>query len=122
MKQLLIVLLPISLFLFCCEDSHVVNKMTIIKSQFGFGGKTNGSSLEYLWFLGNNIAISFPYDSDDYGGVIDTEYDGWNFSYERDDLELFQSEGYFNYVLRSNPTIKRTIQLDDYYDDMMWEE
>ena len=121
MKKYILNFLPAFLFI-SCEDNDVVDTSEGVKVQWiGFGGKSNGSSLEYLWFLGSNPKPSFPYDSDDHGGVSDTEYDGWNLSNVCDEIEPFQSEGYFNYILSSNPTIKRTIQLDDYY-DMMWEE
>ena len=112
----MIVLLPINLFVFSCEDNDVVDTSDGAKVQWiGFGGKTDFSSGEYLWFVGTWPL--FPSGI----GVSDTDYDGWNFTHLCDEIELFQSEGYFNYVLSSNPTIKQTIQLNDYY-EMMWEE
>ena len=71
MKRLLIVLLPISLFVFSCEDNDVVDTSDGVKVQWIiFGGKTDFSGREYLWFVGTRPLFLSGM------GVSDTDYDG----------------------------------------------
>tara|TARA_B100002051_G_C16538842_1_gene536496 strand:- start:304 stop:654 length:351 start_codon:yes stop_codon:yes gene_type:complete len=116
MKRLLLVLLPIGLFVFSCEDNNVVDTSEGVKLEWiGFGGRVNYSSLEYVFYVGN--IPSFP----QIGTLYDTDYDGWNYSYECDEIELFQSEGYFNFILSANPNLILTYRLDEFYDPV-WKE
>ena len=116
MKKFLIVLLPISLFVFSCEDNNdVVDTSEGVKLEWiGFGG-SGGSTSERVWYVGTKPSIPS-------NGVLVDNYDnGWDYSYECDEIELFQSEGYFNYILSTNPNLKLTSQLDSYY-QMIWKE
>ena len=123
MKKFLIVLLPISLFVFSCEDNNdVVDTSEGVKLEWiGFGGSGSSTS-ERVWYVGTKP--SFPSS----GVLVDNYDNGWDYYYECDEIELFQSEGYFNYILstnsfneNTNSGIKLTYQLD-YFNDMIWKE
>jgi hypothetical protein len=116
MKKFLIVLLPISLFVFSCEDNDVVDTSEGVKLEWiGFGSKIGVSNGEYVFWV--DTKPSFPESSllDDYSN------NNWDWSYKCDDIELFQSEGYFNFILSNNPTLKLTYQLDE-FSSMVWKE
>ena len=122
MKKFLIVLLPISLFVFSCEDNNVVDTSEGVKLEWIGFGRMGTNYSEFVWYVGTKP--SFPQNdllSDDYNI-------GWDYSYECDEIELFQSEGYFNFILSTNSFnedtnsgIKLTYQLDNFV-DMVWKE
>ena len=118
MKRLLLVLLPISLFVFSCEDNNdVVDTSEGVKLEWIGFGSMGSSSSEYVWYVGTKP--SFP-QNDLLGDRFDN---GWDYSYECDEIELFQSEGYFNYILSTNPNLNLTYQLDSFGGyDMVWKE
>ena len=118
MKKFLIVLLPISLFVFSCEDNNdVVDTSEGVKLEWiGFGQYGNSNQSEYIWYVGTKP--SFP---DTLTILEDDLNDGWDYSYKCDEIELFQSEGYFNFILSTNPNLKLTYQLDD-FSYMVWKE
>ena len=115
MKRLLLIVLPISLFVFSCEDNDVVDTSEGVKLEWIGFGSMGSSSSEYVWYVGTKP--SFP-QNDLLGDRFDN---GWDYSYECDEIELFQSEGYFNFILSNNPTLKLTYQLDE-FSSMVWKE
>ena len=114
MKRLLIVSI-ISLFVFSCEDNDVVDTSEGVKLEWIGFGSGFGSSSEYVWYVGTKP--SFP--QNDLLG--DSGNNGWDNFFECDEIELFQSEGYFNFILSTNPNLKLTYQLDD-FSYMVWKE
>ena len=102
MKKVFIVSLILSLFVFSCEDNNIDTSEGVKLKCIMFRGF--GSSGEFLWFDGGSIVKPSLSDVGMDGG--DYNFNGWDKSYNCDEITLFQSEGYFNYILSSNPDVK----------------
>ena len=110
MKNLFKILIPFILFLSGCSDNHNVIVNTQDGTELNWIGCNNCPSTEDVWFLG----LTVPIEPDE------IEDQDWDNEYPCDKIELFQSEGYFNYILSSTPGQVRTKVLSDYY--WVWEE
>tara|TARA_B100000965_G_scaffold54594_1_gene41028 strand:- start:343 stop:717 length:375 start_codon:yes stop_codon:yes gene_type:complete len=123
MKKLVSTLLPLFLFISCETEIsgpvEVEPQVTGVKLKWiGYGGyySTSGSfsSTESVYYVGTRP--SFPDDI-----LSDSGGDGWTYPYECTEIELFQSEGYFNFIRPEEPNVTITRSIGN-YTDLIWEE
>ena len=104
MKKILLILLPISLFVFSCEINDAGGD-TIINSNEGVQLKWIGQdgSQGSIFYKSSIPSVPSNWDIQAY---INNNWvsDVWQFQYECVEIELFQSLGYFNYRLKGDDT------------------
>ena len=104
MKKILLILLPISLFVFSCEINDAGGD-TIINSNEGVQLKWIGQdgSQGSIFYKSSIPSVPSNWDIQAY---INNNWvsDVWQFQYECLEIELFQSLGYFNYRLKGDDT------------------
>ena len=103
-------ILIIILFLSSCSDDHSIIIDNSDGQELSWIGCSNCPIYEDVWYVGESVP---PFQSEIDGGSWDSEY-------QCDEIVLFQSEGYYNYILSSTPGIVRTKLLNDYY--WVWEK
>ena len=123
MKRLLLIVLPLLLMVGCetkiSGPIEIIPEVTGVQLKWiGYGGYYSPSgnfySDEYVYYVGTRPL--FP------GDILgDHDYDGWNYSYECTEIELFQSEGYFNFIIPEEPNVIITRSIGN-YTDLIWKE
>ena len=104
MKKILLILLPISLFVFSCEINDAGGD-TIINSNEGVQLKWIGYELDnyaYVFYKSSVPSLPWNFYPEEYNGSNWVPSDDWTNEIECVEIELFQSSGYFNYRFKEN--------------------
>ena len=120
MKRISIIILPL-FFIISCEtkiSGPVETEPQVVGVKLKWIGYKSGD-YGYVWYVGSEPNVPSYFDIRKYNNETNEyDYGVWRDTYKCVEIELFQSEGYFNFKFSgSNSHITNTYPL---YEDRLW--